>query len=96
MSRGRGPQAERAGSVRSDRRPSRRARPARCQFRGWHAIEEYLTNHPELLQSSPPPETLDERLHRHPAQHGGKLELAVFRFSYAGAKLGPGFGRARR
>jgi hypothetical protein len=39
---------------------------------------------------------LDECLYRHAAQHGGELELAVFRFGNAGAELDPGFGPARR
>jgi hypothetical protein len=39
---------------------------------------------------------LDECLYRHAAQHGGELELPVFRFGNAGAELDPGFGRARR
>jgi hypothetical protein len=39
---------------------------------------------------------LDECLYRHAAQHGGELELPVFRFGNAGAELDPGFGPARR
>ena len=39
---------------------------------------------------------LDQDLHRHAAQDGGKLELAVFKLGNAGAELDPGFDFAGR
>jgi hypothetical protein len=53
-------------------------------------VQQFRMVHQELLDR-----TLDQGLHCHAAQHGGTLELTVFRFGNAGAggRFRPGFTR---